>query len=170
MVSTTQILFIFATLFIMLSQALPLERRVENINIKVTSASEFCSYLPPSPGGDIASAEGSAVPFCTKTQATGTHQFPTGFIKTAHFSSTSTYSQVTGTIDRTKYKLSASDGGGQYDNLNEIGGTCNGYGHWVNLVEPDSNIFCIRCCKNSSDCNLGRSEYGCERVVPGDYS
>ena len=117
MASTAQILFVFATLFVMLSQALPLQRRVENVDIKVTSASEFCSYLPPSPGGDIASAEGNAVPFCTKTQASGTRQFPSGFVKTAHFASTSTYTQVTGTIDRSKYQLSASDGGGQYDNL-----------------------------------------------------
>ncbi|KAI9251942.1 hypothetical protein BDA99DRAFT_521597 [Phascolomyces articulosus] len=168
--STTQIIFVFISLFFLFSQALPLQRRVENVNIKVTSTSEFCSYLPPTPGQEIAVAEGSAVPFCTSTQAQGTRQFPSGFIVSAHFKQTSTYSQVTGRIDRTKYQLKASDGGGQYDDKNELGSTCNGYGHWVNLVEPSDNIFCIRCCKNSSDCNLGRSEYGCQRVVPGDYS
>ncbi|KAI8137552.1 hypothetical protein BJV82DRAFT_634808 [Fennellomyces sp. T-0311] len=166
----SNILLLAIAFFVALTQALPLERRVGNINILVKSASQFCSYLPPNPGQPIAEAEGSAVPFCTQVQASGTRQFPSGFIVSAHYKSTSTYTQVTGRIDRSKYKLSASDGGGQYDNKNEIGGKCNGWGHWVNLVEPDSNIFCIRCCENSSDCNLGRSEYGCQSVVPGDYS
>ncbi|KAI9489507.1 hypothetical protein BDB00DRAFT_884479 [Zychaea mexicana] len=168
--SIVQILIVLVSVLLALVHALPLERRAENINIKVTSSSQFCSYLPPSPGEEIAHAEGSAVPFCTSKQASGTRQFPSGFITSAHFKSTSTYSQVTGRIDRTRYQLSSSDEGGQYDNKNEIGGTCNGWSHWVNLVEPSDNIFCIRCCKNSSDCNLGRSEYGCQSIVPGDYS
>ncbi|CDS10891.1 hypothetical protein LRAMOSA11377 [Lichtheimia ramosa] len=163
-------LIIAALLSALLVNALPLERRGSPVNIKVDSAQEYCTYLPPKPGMPIAEAEGNAVPFCTKTQASGTRQLPSGFIKSAHFKQTSTYTQVTGRIDRSKYSLSASDGGGQYDHKNEIGSTCNGWKYWVNLVEPDAQIFCIRCCKNSSDCHLGISEYGCERVVPGDYS
>lgn len=48
--------------------------------------------------------------------------------------------------------------------------TCNGYKYWVNMLEPDVNQYCIRCCKSQSDCNLGLSTYGCERIIPGDYS
>ncbi|ORZ00837.1 hypothetical protein BCR43DRAFT_419420, partial [Syncephalastrum racemosum] len=140
-------------------------------NIQVKSASSFCTYLPAKPGLEIGGTEGSAEPFCTDASLAGSagHAMPSGFIKTAHFQKTSTYSQITGTINRAAYKLSASDGGGQYDNRNEEA-TCNGYKYWVNLIEPDIERFCIRCCQKSSDCNLGRSEYGCERVVPGDYS
>lgn len=100
----------------LLANALPLDRRGSPVNIKVDSTNEFCTYLPPKPGMPIGEAEGNAVPFCTKTQASGTRQLPSGFIKTAHFKQTSSYTQVTGRIDRSKYSLSASDGGGQYDN------------------------------------------------------
>jgi hypothetical protein len=56
------------------------------------------------------------------------------------------------------------------DNLDLPDGTCNGFKHFVNLIEPDVQLFCIRCCQDSSDCNLGKSQYGCEVIVPGDYS
>ena len=110
------ILLLIAAFFVASVRPLPLERRIGNINILVKSSSQFCSYLPPKPGQEIAQAEGSAVPFCTAVQASGTRQFPSGFITSAHFTQTSTYTQVTGRIDRSKYRLSASDGGGQYDN------------------------------------------------------
>ncbi|OAD66547.1 hypothetical protein PHYBLDRAFT_22465, partial [Phycomyces blakesleeanus NRRL 1555(-)] len=95
-----------------------------------------------------------------------------GFITTAHYTSNDTYVQVTGFFDRTKYDLLETDGGGQYDahgNHKPVGAMCKGYPHFVNLVEPSDNRFCIRCCENEDDCNTGRSEYGCLRVVPGDY-
>lgn len=63
----------------------------------------------------------------------------------------------------TKHHLSSS-------NMDIKDVTCNGYKYFVNLIEPDANVFCIRCCESQSDCNLGISTYGCERVVPGDYS
>lgn len=101
---------------VMLSNAHPLVRRVENIDIQVTSNDNFCSYLPPSPGETIAKGEGNAVPFCTQKQEPGTRTFPEGFIVSSHFDQTDTYVQVTGRIDPSKYELSESDGGGQYDN------------------------------------------------------
>ena len=107
--------FILFAVFIM-ANALPLQRRIGDINILVHSSSQFCSYLPPNPGQEIAQAEGSAVPFCTDAQASGTRQFPSGFIASAHYKETPTYTQVTGRIDGSKYGLSSSDGGGQYDN------------------------------------------------------
>ncbi|KAG2172677.1 hypothetical protein INT43_000024 [Umbelopsis isabellina] len=151
--------------------SLPIAKRGSGVAIEVKSSSQFCFYLPPHKGGDIAASEDNAIPACTDTSlASGAIQFPTGFIKSAHYVSTSGYVQVTGRIDRTQYGLKASDGGGQMDNLDLPKGTCNGYKHFVNLVEPDADVYCIRCCKDSSDCNLGKSQYGCERVVPGDYS
>ena len=38
----------------------------------------------------------------------------------------------------------------QYDNHNKgkpIGAKCDGYPHFVNLVEPANQRFCIRCCE-----------------------
>lgn len=99
-----------------LTNAHPLMRRVENIDIQVTSNDNFCSYLPPSPGESIAQGEGNAVPFCTQQQESGTRTFPEGFIVSSHFEQKDTYVQVTGRIDPSKYGLSESDGGGQYDN------------------------------------------------------
>ncbi|KAI8367481.1 uncharacterized protein BYT42DRAFT_504340 [Radiomyces spectabilis] len=162
----------FAVLFFLAQSSFGAQgnQQVKGYNILVESESRFCSFLPPKPGSDVAKTEKDGVPFCTQSgMVDGAHQFPAGFIVSAHFQKTSTYSQVTGRIDRSKYKLSASDGGGQYDQKDIIGGTCNNHKFWVNVVEPDSNIFCIRCCSNTKDCNLGISQYGCRRIVPGNY-
>ena len=73
-------------------------------------------------------------------------------------------------MDRSKYGLSANDGGGQYDMRAPVGATCAGYASFVQLTEPDAQIYCIRCCKNKSDCPVNRSTYGCREVLGGDYS
>ncbi|KAI8091225.1 uncharacterized protein B0P05DRAFT_526627 [Gilbertella persicaria] len=160
----------FFALFAAVCSALPaFSKRDPSYTIQLNSETAFCSFLPPNTGDDVGSTENDGKPFCTD-DSLGGEAFPTGFIQTAHFASTDDYVQVTGTIDRSKYSLSSSDGGGQYDNKDIDGVVCNGYKYWVNMLEPDANTFCIRCCKNQSDCNLGLSTYGCERVVPGDYS
>ncbi|KAG0166933.1 hypothetical protein DFQ28_003401 [Apophysomyces sp. BC1034] len=155
----------------MATQALPLEKRGSGTAIHIKSAKEFCSYMPPRPGQDISQTENNAQPFCTNTNlAHGSKKFPGGFIKSAHFKKTSNYVQVTGRIDRSKYRLSSRDGGGQYDQKDLPHGTCNGWRYFVNLIEPDADVFCIRCCKESKDCNTGISSRGCERIVPGSYN
>ncbi|KAG2213602.1 hypothetical protein INT46_002754 [Mucor plumbeus] len=156
-------------LFAAVSNALPaFQRRAPTYEIQVKSETAFCSFMPPKAGDDVGATENDGIPFCTNASLGG-QVFPTGFIKTAHYLSTSDYVQITGTIDRTAYQLSSSDGGGQYDNLDIDSATCNGYKYFVNLIEPDANTFCIRCCEKQSDCNLGISTYGCARVVPGNY-
>jgi hypothetical protein len=154
-----------------LAAAIPVAKRGTGAAIQVKSATEFCFYVPSVYGGEIGVYEDNSTPACTDTSlAPGSIVFPAGFIKSAHYKSSGSYSQVTGRIDRSKYGLKASDGGGQMDNLDLPSGTCNGYKHFVNLIEPDAQLYCIRCCQNSKDCNLGKSQYGCESVVPGDYS
>ncbi|OBZ83307.1 hypothetical protein A0J61_08640 [Choanephora cucurbitarum] len=163
------ILFLLFALFSVICHALPtMTKRAPHYTIKIDSDSAFCSFLPPHPGNDVGATEDDGKPFCTHASLGG-KVFPKGFIQSAHHVATSSYVQVTGTIDRTKYRLKASDGGGQYDNKDIHGVTCNGYRYFVNLIEPDSNTFCIRCCKNQSDCKLSLSTYGCQRVVPGNY-
>jgi hypothetical protein len=125
--------------------------------------------MPPHPGDDVGGTENDGKPFCTSADLGG-EQFPSGFIQSSHYLDTGSYVQVTGTINAAAYQLSRSDGGGQYDNKDIDGVTCNGYKYFVNLIEPDAQVFCIRCCSDSSDCHLGESEAGCESIVPGDYN
>ncbi|KAF8932337.1 hypothetical protein BGZ58_007116 [Dissophora ornata] len=85
--------------------------------VQITSASNWCMMMPPMEGGDIAGSEDNAVAFCTtdNPDAPGARVFPSGFIQSAHFVAGSGYVQVTGQIDRTRYSLSETDQGGQYD-------------------------------------------------------
>jgi hypothetical protein len=141
--------------------------------VTVESSSLFCSFLPKKPGEGIGDSEDDAIPFCTQANpdnAPGAKKFPSGFIKTAHFAEGKGFVQITGTIDRTKYKLKKSDGGGQYDTKAPSGAVCKGFKNFVNLVEPDVNKFCIRCCTDTKKCNTGKSTEGCDAIVPGDYS
>ncbi|KAF9978955.1 hypothetical protein BGZ73_007842 [Actinomortierella ambigua] len=141
----------------------------------ILSEDKFCFFLPPMAGGNIAKNEDRAVAFCTTEMASAPKAsiFPPGFIKSAHFMENKEkgWVQITGRMDITKYKLSPSDGGGQYDIKAPRGALCAGYNHFVNLVEPSDSIYCIRCCKEKIDCNTGRSEYGCKGVLrDGNYS
>jgi hypothetical protein len=171
--SDTPLLAFFVLLFInaiaVVVNAAPTSSSSTKYKIFLNSEAAFCSFMPPHPGDNVGATENNGIPFCTKP-GLGGQVFPSGFIKSAHYAKTSNYAQVTGRIDRTKYSLKASDGGGQYDNKDVASTTCNGYKYFVNLIEPDANIFCIRCCKNQADCRLGISTYGCARIVPGNYN
>ncbi|KAF8952750.1 hypothetical protein BGZ46_003383 [Entomortierella lignicola] len=138
------------------------------------SASEYCLFLPPKYGGNISDNEDRAVAFCNKniTTAPKAGTLPTGFIKSIHFvqNTSKDYVQITGRIDRTKYGLSSKDGGGQYDMKAPVGSKCAGYTSFVQLIEPDAQIYCLRCCKTKSDCPTNKSTDGCKAVLGGDYS
>ncbi|KAG0005911.1 hypothetical protein BGZ79_000605 [Entomortierella chlamydospora] len=140
----------------------------------ILSKSDFCIFLPPKFGGDIALNEDRAVAFCTKPNMVGAPNaqvLPAGFIKTAHFvaNTTANWVQVTGRLNRAKYGLSPKDGGGQYDMRAPVGALCNGYKSFIQLTEPDAEIYCIRCCQNKADCPVNKSTHGCERVLGGSY-
>ncbi|RCH87974.1 hypothetical protein CU098_001207, partial [Rhizopus stolonifer] len=140
----------------------------------IESQQDFCIFLPPQPGLEVAINENNGIPFCSNTSLVkNATQFPEGFITTAHYLKQSNYVQITGFFDRTKYDLGETDGGGQYDNHDNgkpVSAQCLGYNYFVNLIEPDIQRFCIRCCQEKEDCNTGRSGYGCLRVVDGDYT
>lgn len=142
--------------------------------VQLTSANDFCLFLPPQPGLEVAVNEDNGVPFCMNTASVqGSQPFPQGFITTAHYQQTDSYTQITGFFDRSKYNLSESDGGGQYDshaNHKPVGSSCQNFPFFVSMIEPSNNRFCIRCCQNTEDCKTGISQYGCARVViPGNY-
>ncbi|KAG0276168.1 hypothetical protein BGZ95_007874 [Linnemannia exigua] len=141
----------------------------------IINATDYCIFLPPKYGGDIAENEDRAVAFCTKPNLPGAPNarvLPAGFIASSHYivNSSKGYVQITGRIDRSKYGLSKNDGGGQYDLRAPVGSKMTGYNAFVQLTEPDVEIFCIRACKNKSDCPVNKSTYGCEKVLGGDYS
>ncbi|KAF9158234.1 hypothetical protein BGX20_003486, partial [Mortierella sp. AD010] len=140
--------------------------------VQIKSTSNWCMMMPPNAGGNIAASEDSAIAFCTRQDpdAPNAKIFPEGFIQSAHYGSGKGYVQITGKIDRTRYSLSENDEGGQYDILAPVGSSCAGYNYYVNLIEPHNDIYCIRCCNEKKDCNTGKSTYGCEVVIPGDYS
>jgi hypothetical protein len=118
----------------------------------IQSESDFCIFLPPQPGLVVAVNENNGIPFCTNTDLVpNATELPEGFITTAHYLRNSTYVQITGFFDRTKYDLGETDGGGQYDNHahgKPVGAQCQGYNYFVNMIEPDIERFCIRCCQN----------------------
>nr|CAG8486879.1 4389_t:CDS:1 [Entrophospora candida]CAG8505897.1 5548_t:CDS:1 [Entrophospora candida] len=137
----------------------------------------LCTYLPPAPGGDVAGHENDAQPFCNTTTPPGVkgavNPIPEGFIVTSHFLSGEGFVQYTGTINPDAYKLSPTDEGGQYDSVGAPpGAQCvgNNFVKFVNLIEPKDKRFCVRCCSDKSKCDTGKSTFGCETVIPGDYS
>ncbi|CAG8532948.1 3893_t:CDS:1 [Acaulospora colombiana] len=145
----------------------------ENITATLEDGSVFCSFLPPDYGGDISGSEGDAVAFCNtpSPNAPGARIFPDGFIRSYHFNTSDGYIQVTGTINRDAYGLKISDEGGQYDSVGSPPhAACANYDKFVNLVEPDVELFCIRCCTDTSQCDTSHSQDGCRSVIPGDYS
>jgi hypothetical protein len=142
--------------------------------VVVISKTDFCLFLPPYSGGRIADNEHRAIAFCTKplSSAPLARIFPTDFIRTAHFRRNlqRKWVQVTGRIRREKYSLSPHDQGGQNDKWHPRDAKCAGYPHFVELVEPNENIYCIRCCMRKSDCPTDRDTEGCRAVIPGNYS
>ncbi|KAG0297107.1 hypothetical protein BGZ96_007658 [Linnemannia gamsii] len=138
------------------------------------SDKEYCIFLPPKYGGGISESEDVAIAFCNKpiSSAPKAKILPAGFIKSIHFvhNTKKGYVQITGQIDRTKYGLNKKDGGGQYDIKAPRGASYAGYNHFVELIEPDIGRYCLRVCKEKADCNTGKSTYGCEGVIGGDYS
>jgi hypothetical protein len=141
---------------------------------QVVDATDFCVFLPPDDATDriISDSEWDANAFCmgSTPQATGAGTLPSGFIRSAHFVKTDAYVQITGQIDYTKANLVGTDGGGQMDIKAPTGSSCAGWSYYVNLIEPSTNTYCIRCCNDTTNCNRGISQDGCAKIVPGDYS
>ncbi|KAK3814531.1 MAG: hypothetical protein JOS17DRAFT_760690 [Linnemannia elongata] len=139
------------------------------------SAHEYCIFLPPKYGGNIADSEDVAIAFCNKPIRTAPKAkiLPKDFIKSVHLvrNTQKGWVQITGRIDRSKYGLSKKDEGGQYDTRAPRGASYAGYKYFVQIVEPDSDIYCLRACKNKADCPTNKSTRGCQGVLGhADYS
>ena len=63
----------------------------------VDSADNYCFFLPPMVGGDIAANEDKAIAFCNKpnSKAPGAKIFPPGFVLSAHWATGKDWVQIT---------------------------------------------------------------------------
>ncbi|KAF9356350.1 hypothetical protein BGX26_005388 [Mortierella sp. AD094] len=161
-------------LFISTSQAAPIHRRDYGQTAALISDTEYCIFLPPEQGGNIADNEDRAVAFCNVAIETAPNAgiIPQGLIQSLHFveNTDEGWVQITGRLDPSAYGLSSDDQGGQYDMRAPVGASYPGYNAFVQITEPNSGTYCLRVCKNESDCPVNKSEYGCETVIGGDYS
>ncbi|OBZ87732.1 hypothetical protein A0J61_04221 [Choanephora cucurbitarum] len=141
---------------------------------QVVDSQNFCVFLPPDDASDriISDSEWNANAYCMGNTplAKDAGKLPDGFITSAHYVKTDAYVQVTGTMDYTKANLVGTDEGGQMDIKAPKGSSCVGWQYYVNLIEPISNTYCMRCCNDTTNCNRGISEKGCAHIIPGDYS
>ncbi|KAF9433159.1 hypothetical protein BGZ76_009817 [Entomortierella beljakovae] len=126
------------------------------------SSSEYCFFLPPMVGGDIAENEDSAIAFCNQSnpKAPGAKLFPPGFVLSANWATGDGWVQITGQIDPTKYSLNPCDMGGQYDIRAPVGASCAGFDYFVNVIEPNDGLYGMKCCQNRADCIVSQSTYG----------
>ncbi|KAK3809310.1 MAG: hypothetical protein J3Q66DRAFT_391630 [Benniella sp.] len=140
--------------------------------LTIETESSFCLLMPPERGGDIADNLHRSISFCTSgvSSVPDAKRFPDNFIQSSHLrKKTDRYIQVTGRIDRDAYDLDDDDEGGQNDPKHPVGALCRDYPYFVQFIEPNDNIFCLRCCKNKSDCPTDRQYDGCRDVIGGNY-
>ncbi|KAG0950626.1 hypothetical protein G6F57_006081 [Rhizopus arrhizus] len=141
---------------------------------QVVDANNFCVFLPPanSKNRNIADTEWEGQAFClgNTPKATKAGKLNSDFIQSAHYLATDKYVQVTGQMDPSKQKLNATDDGGQFDVKAPKGSSCAGWKYYVNLIEPVTKTYCMRCCNDDRTCNRGISEKGCFHIIPGDYT
>ncbi|KEP52901.1 allergen protein [Rhizoctonia solani 123E] len=145
----------------------------------------FCLILPRVPGATVGESEspGQMQSFCSPSAYTDSSQgqLPGNFWRSVTYatgtgSSGQSYAQLTGCINLFP-QLNPNDGGGQYDSSggdggrgNPEGSVCEGYAHYVELLEPSTGRACIRCCQDTNDCPLSMDTSGCPAVIPGTYS
>ncbi|OZJ05951.1 hypothetical protein BZG36_01240 [Bifiguratus adelaidae] len=140
--------------------------------VAIHSATDFCLMIPRDPAKGVAESEDDAYARCLNADTAlsmNAQTLPDGFILSAYYATGDKYVQVTGKIDPMVIGLRKHDEGGQNDLHAPVGSACQGYASYVQLLEPDNGNFCIRCCHHGGDCPTGRSQYGCESVIPGQY-
>ncbi|OZJ06367.1 hypothetical protein BZG36_00751 [Bifiguratus adelaidae] len=159
-------------------QGAALQKRLTGgTEIYVDSATSFCIFLPPDQGAIVSAEEYEGQAFCMGNAASvNANPIPGGMILSANYLAQDSYVQVTGQFDPTVYGMQLTDGGGQFDPYAPQGSSCQSNAAFINIIEPNTGLYCVRCCANASStatggpCNRGRSQDGCEAVIPGDYS
>ncbi|KAF9933600.1 hypothetical protein FBU30_005039 [Linnemannia zychae] len=154
--------------------ALGAQAQINGQIASLDSGDNYCFFLPPMVGGDIAANEDRAIAFCNKpnSRAPGAKIFPPGFVLSSHWATGPGWVQITGQIDPAAYSLNPCDTGGQYDIKAPVGATCAGFNHFVNVIEPEIGVYGMRCCQEKADCDVSHSTYGVKRIYgeQWDYS
>ncbi|KAK3846220.1 MAG: hypothetical protein J3R72DRAFT_434375 [Linnemannia gamsii] len=154
--------------------ALGAQAQINGQIASVDAGDNYCFFLPPMVGGDIAENEDRAIAFCNKpnSRAPGAKIFPPGFVLSSHWATGPGWVQITGQIDPAAYSLNPCDTGGQYDIKAPVGATCAGFNHFVNVIEPEIGVYGMRCCQEKADCDVNHSTYGVKRIYGAqwDYS
>ncbi|KAF9151182.1 hypothetical protein BG015_006988 [Linnemannia schmuckeri] len=154
--------------------ALGAQAQINGQIASVDAGDNYCFFLPPMVGGDIAENEDRAIAFCNKpnSRAPGAKIFPPGFVLSSHWATGPGWVQITGQIDPAAYSLNPCDTGGQYDIKAPVGATCAGFNHFVNVIEPEIGVYGMRCCQEKADCDVSHSTYGVKRIYGAqwDYS
>ncbi|KAG0214671.1 hypothetical protein BGX28_001709 [Mortierella sp. GBA30] len=146
--------------------ALGTQAQIKGQIASLDSADNYCFFLPPMVGGDIAANEDKAIAFCNKpnTRAPGAKIFPPGFVLSTHWASGKDWVQISGQIDPVQYQLNPCDTGGQYDIKAPVGAVCAGFAHFVNVIEPEIGVYAMKCCQQKADCDVSHSTYGVKRI------
>lgn len=173
--SVSRVLVGFMALFVSQSQ------QQGALQVRIKSKDDFCMVVPKDHFTNIGDSEypGGEVVWCQQPQSfpgAGTFDGPF-WTNVAVDRPKSGVIQMTGCINVGSCdRLSAQDGGGQYDSNggdggrgNPAGSFCEQYPVYVELIEPSANRACIRCCKNAADCDVSKDTSGCPTVIPGNY-
>ncbi|KAK3815457.1 MAG: hypothetical protein J3Q66DRAFT_402420 [Benniella sp.] len=141
--------------------------------VTVQMYERFCLLLPRHQGSSIARNLHNSVSYCTSLTSAVRHarELPPFFYQKIFFydDPNQRYSQVTGRFNRTSFGLSANDNGGQADPAHPHGAQCVGFKYFVQFVEPNEGIYCLRCCHHKSDCPTNKPTKGCRAVIGGNY-
>jgi len=158
-------------------------RSAPSNTVRIRSASDYCMIVPKTPHTRIGDSEhpGGTTSYCSKP-GSGQGHMPPNFWTHVHYKTGKgkrgkSYVQLTGCINPGSLdRLVANDDGGQYDSSggqggrgNPAGSSCEGYAHYVELIEPSGHVACIRCCQDAADCPTNRDTQGCGAVIPGPY-
>ncbi|KAF9982315.1 hypothetical protein BGZ65_002999, partial [Modicella reniformis] len=124
---------------------------ITSINPETNS---FCTMMTGYGVYPVAPNEGCASVYCYGEKSKLAPPMPAGYILSTNFQVTPNFTQVTGCIDSSVWAQNPIDDGGQMDS-HGWPYSCEGFGKFVSLIEPATNSFCLRCCKdnNNIDCN-----------------
>lgn len=77
--------------------AMSVQAQINGQIASVDAGDNYCFFLPPMVGGDIAENEDRAIAFCNKpnTRAPGAKIFPPGFVLSSHYATGPGWVQIT---------------------------------------------------------------------------
>ncbi|EGG07859.1 uncharacterized protein MELLADRAFT_123513 [Melampsora larici-populina 98AG31] len=163
---------------LVLLPALALTQAKKDLMVSIVDRYSFCLIVPKDPHTNIGDSEypGGMSLWCEGINR-GQGKFNKFWRQVEVSRPRDGVLQMTGCFNLwSSDRFNSGDGGGQYDsdggdggNGNPAGSVCKQYQHYVQLIEPNSQRACLRCCRDKNDCNVSRDTSGCPSVIPGNY-